>query len=153
MAESRLTDGLLNAALVVGGVLVLVLLYGFASRAFLPRTTPTRTAAEAVAENSRIKVEVRNGAGVDGLAGQATAHLRRRGFDVVEVGNTAARDTSTVLVRSGTALDARHVAQALGLGTEAVRTGGPTNDYALDVTVYLGADFPARASFDLASSD
>lgn len=154
MAQSRLTDGLLNVALLVGGALVLVLLYGFATRAFLPRTTPTRAFAEAApTANSRIKVEVRNGAGVDGLAASATAHLRRRGFDVVEVGNAAPADTSRVLVRSGTALDARHVAQALGLGTEAVQTGGPANDYALDVTVTLGADYPALAPFDLDSSD
>lgn len=154
MAQSQLTDGLLNVALVIGGVVVLVLLYGFASRAFLPRTTPTRTATEATpAANSRIKVEVRNAAGVDGLAASATSHLRRRGFDVVEVGNAASADTSRVLVRSGTALDARHVAQALGLGPEAVQTGGPTNDYALDVTVTLGADYPTLAPFDIDSSD
>ena len=154
MAGSRLTDGLLNAALVVGGAVVLVLLYGFAARALTPRTTPTRSAVEAsVTANSRIKVEVRNAAGVDGLAARTTAYLRRRGFDVVEVGNAARQDTSRVLVRSGTALDARHVAQALGLGPGAVLTGGPTNDYALDVTVTLGTDFPAVAPFDPDPSD
>lgn len=154
MAEPRLTDALLNAALVVGGVVVLVLLYGFAARALTPRTTPTRSAVETdVLANSRIKVEVRNAAGVDGLAGRTTAYLRRRGFDVVEVGNAAPQDTSHVLVRSGTALDARHVAQALGLGPEAVRAGGSTADYALDVTVTLGADFPDAAPFDLDPPD
>lgn len=155
MADSRLTDGLLNLALAGGGILVLVLLYGFAARTLTPRTTPTRaaTAAESVVDNSRIKVEIRNAAGVDGLAAQATAHLRRRGFDVVEVGNAAVEDTSRVLVRSGTSVDARHVAQALGLGPEAVQTGGPTNDYALDVSVYLGANYATQAPFDLDSPD
>ena len=150
MAESRLTDGFLNVALVAGGVLVLVLLYGFVSRSFTPRTTPTRAGVEeSPTANSRIKVEVRNAAGVDGLAALTTDYLRRRGFDVVEVGNAAVRDTSTVLVRSGTALDARHVAQALGLGTDRVVTGGPTNDYALDVTVYLASDYLRFAPFDV----
>ncbi len=150
MAESRLSDGLLNVALVAGGVLVLVLLYGVVSRSFVPRTTPTRAGVEeSPTANSRIKVEVRNASGVDGLAGAATTHLRRRGFDVVEIGNAASRDTSTVLVRSGTALDARHVAQALGLGAERVVTGGPTNDYALDVTVTLATDYPDLAPFEI----
>ena len=144
MSGSRLSDGLLNAALVAGGLVVLVLLYGFATRAFTPRTVPDREAAD----HSRIQVEVRNAAGVDGLAAQTTAHLRRRGFDVVDIGNATARDTTTVLVRSGTALDARHVAQALGLGPERVVTGGPTTDYALDVTVYLGADYRRLDSYD-----
>lgn len=145
MADPRLTDGLLNVALVAGGVLVLVLLYGFASRTFVPRTTPTREVAE---DLSRIKVEVRNASAVDGLASRTTAHLRRRGFDVVGLGNADRQPTSTVVVRAGTPGDARHVAQALGLAPEAVVTGGPANDYALDVTVTLGADYPALAPFD-----
>ena len=144
MADSRLSGALLNVALAVGGLLVLVLVYGLATRAFTPRTTPTRADAGA----SRVQVEVRNGAGVDGLAAEATAFLRRRGFDVVEIGNAGARDTTTVLVRSGTALDARHVAQALGLGADRVVTGGPTTDYSLDVTVTLGADYARLAPFD-----
>lgn len=150
MAGARRSDALLNAALLLGGVLVVVLLYGFASRAFVPRTSPTRVGmAESPTANSRITIEVRNASGVDGLAGAATTHLRRRGFDVVEVGNAGGRDTSAVLVRSGTALDARHVAQALGLDASRVVTGGPTNNYALDVTVFLATDYPALAPFEV----
>lgn len=142
MADLRLGDGLLNVALLAGGVLVLVLLYGFASRAFTPRTTPTR--AE---DNSRIKVEVRNGSGADGIAGEATAFLRRRGFDVVGVGNADLQRTSSILVRAGTEDDAHHVAGALGMTPDHVETGGPINDYSLDLTVYLGADYAALAPF------
>lgn len=142
MTRERLGNGLLNLALVGAGALVLVLLYGFADRTFTPRTTPTK-----VEDHSRIKVEVRNAAGADGIAAAATAHLRRRGFDVVGVGNAEHRPTSGVLVRAGTLTDAQHVAGALGLGPEAVETGGPTNDYALDVTVYLGTDYRALTPF------
>lgn len=145
MAESRVANGLLNVALVAGGALVLILLYGFVSRTVVPRTTPTRAATE---DLSRIKVEVRNAAEADGLAAAATAHLRRRGFDVVGVGNADRRATSSVVVHAGTAEDARHVAQALGLSADRVDPGGPANDYALDVTVYLGADYPPIAPFD-----
>lgn len=142
MTQERLGNGLLNLALVGAGALVLVLLYGFADRTFTPRTTPTK-----VEDNSRIKVEVRNAAGADGIAGVATAHLRRRGFDVVGVGNADYRRASGVVVRAGTAADAEHVAGALGLGPTAVESGGGTNDYALDVTVYLGADYRALTPF------
>lgn len=144
MAEARRSDALLNVALAVGAVVVLALAYGLVSRVFTPRTTPTRAGAEM----SRVQVEVLNAAGVDGLAGRTTDYLRRRGFDVVEVGNGPRRDTTTVLVRSGTALDARHVAQALGLGDSRVVTGGPTTDYSLDVTLFVGADYPSLSPFD-----
>ena len=139
MGSSKWADAALNVGLVVGGLVLLVLLYGLGIRAFTPRTTPTR----ADQTFARVQVEVLNAAGVDGLAAGATAQLRRRGFDVVSVGNAPGRDTSAVFVRSGTALDARHVAQALGLSDGAVVTGGPTLDYSLDVTVALGADYAA----------
>ena len=132
----------LNLGLGLVVVLLAVLAYGFASRSLTPRTTPTRDG-----ELGRIQVEVRNGAGVDGLAAEATDYLRRRGFDVVEIGNAPRRDTTAVLVRSGTALDARHVAQALGLGPDRIVTGGPTSDYALDVTVTVGTDYRALTPF------
>lgn len=141
----RLSDGLLNAALVVGGLLVLVLLYGIATRALAPRAAAPSSRGET--ENALIQVEVLNAAGVDGLAARTTGHLRRRGFDVVDIGNAEARDTTTVLVRSGTALDALTVAGALGLPAGRVQTGGPTTDYALDVTVYVGADYPRLSPF------
>ena len=144
MAESRFSGALLNVALAVGALVVIALVYGLATRVFTPRTTPTR----ADGRMSRVQVEVLNAAGVDGLAGRATDYLRRRGFDVVEIGNAAPRDTTTVLVRSGTALDARHVAQALGLGDSRVVTGGPTTDYSLDVTLFVGADYPTLSPFD-----
>ena len=143
MASDRGRDLLLNAALAVGGLLVIVLLYGFVSKALAPGLPAERPAAD----HAQIQVEVRNAAGVDGLAGRATEFLRGRGFDVVDLGNAAARDTTTVLVRSGTALDARTVAEALGLGADRVVTGGPLTDYALDVTVYLGADYARLAPF------
>ena len=132
----------LNLGLGLVVLLLAVLAYGFATRSLAPRTTPTRDG-----ELGRIQVEVRNATGVDGLAAETTDYLRRRGFDVVEIGNAGARDTTSVLVRSGTALDARHVAQALGLGADRIVTGGPTSDYALDVTVTVGADYPTLAPF------
>ena len=143
MSGSRWGGAALNAAIAAAVVVVAALVYGLVTRQFTPRTTPTRADGGA-----RVQVEVRNAAGVDGLAGRTTDYLRRRGFDVVEIGNAGRRDTTTVLVRSGTALDARHVAQSLGLGDGRVVTGGPTTDYTLDVTLFVGADYRTLPPFD-----
>ncbi|WP_412069997.1 LytR C-terminal domain-containing protein [Rubrivirga sp. IMCC43871] len=141
MADRTRNDVLLNAGLVVGALVVGVLVWGGVTRVMGPRALDTDP------ERARIQVEVRNAAGVDGLAATTTDHLRRHGFDVVDIGNAERRERTTVVVRSGTALDARNVAQALGLGPDRVVTGGPTTDYALDVTVYVGTDFEALAPF------
>lgn len=147
-SRSRLSEGLLNAALLGGALVFLVLLYGFASRTFFPRTNPVRAdATSADATNTRIKVEVQNSTGVDGLARDAGLFLRRRGFDVVETGNGAAADSSYVILRAGAPADARHVAGALGLAETAVDTTGSPNDYSLDVTVVLGPDYATLTPF------
>ena len=143
-ASSGLSDGLLNAALIGATVLLLILLYGFLSRAFQPRTVPFRDGGP-----DRIQVEVRNAAGVDGLAASTTAFLRRRGFDVVATGNAGEqRDLSAVVVRAGTPAYAARVAGALRLDAARVETAGTAQDYDPDVTVLLGRDYQTLAPFD-----
>lgn len=145
-------DGLLNVGLVVGGLLVALLLYGLATRAVTPRTTPTRATASDttyMAGAARVQVEVLNASGRDGLAAAATAHLRRRGFDVLGTGTLPVQDTSAVLVQRGAPVDGQHVAGALGLDARAVGLDPAARDYDPDVTVRLGRDYPARAAFDL----
>ncbi|HEY6276556.1 MAG TPA: LCP family protein [Streptosporangiaceae bacterium] len=93
----------------------------------------------------KVQVHVLNGAGTAGLAGQTARKLRKLGFDVVSVGNTAPTATTTVNY-SGTAqadsaytlmtaLKAAPAAQNL-LAEPAPQTGkaGP-------VTLILGSDF------------
>lgn len=133
MGESRLADIGLWIGIVVGLVAVGVLLFGLGTRALSPRT-PQALPRDA----DRVQVEVLNATGIDGLAARTARRLRQRGFDVVATGNAALRDTSAVVVRSGTALDAQRVAQTLGLSETAIVTGGPPTDYSLDVTVTLG---------------
>ena len=156
MARSRTVDVLLNIALVAVVLLVGVLLYGLVTRTTAPRTTPTRDAAASLGEEpgaDPIQVEIRNAIGVDGLGRQATTFLRRRGFDVVEVGNAPRREASAVLVRAGTEAYARRVAAAMGLPDDRVEPGGPLADYDPDVAVYIGADYPNLAPFRADASD
>lgn len=90
--------------------------------------------------NGRVRVEVLNGGGRDGMARRATADLRDRGFDVVYFGNAGdfGRDSSVVLARTGEVDWARAVADALGI--REVRVESAENLY-LDVTVLLGAEW------------
>ena len=88
----------------------------------------------------RVRVEVLNAGGTEGMARLATDHLRDRGFDVVYFGNadTFAQDSTVVLDRSGRPRAATAVGQALG--ARWVESQPDANLY-LDVTVMLGSDW------------
>lgn len=127
----------------VGIALVFAMLGAFAASLWLEVRRETPSAAEStpgMVDGRRIRVEVLNGAGVDGLAGQATERLRELGFDVVYYGNADDfdRDTSVAIARLENMEPARRVADALQL--ERVEHEPDRNLY-LDVTVILGADW------------
>lgn len=90
----------------------------------------------------RVRVEVLNGGGRDGMARSATGVLRDAGFDVVEVGNWQTSDEpgSFVLNRGGSLDGARRVADALGVRDVRSVAEGEANLYA-DVTVVLGREW------------
>lgn len=88
----------------------------------------------------RVRVEVLNGGGVEGVAWEATRVLRDGGFDVVSYGNvgTYSQDSSVVKDRVGDLETARLVADALGI--EDVRSE-PDSTLYVDVTVRLGPEW------------
>ena len=92
-----------------------------------------------VPEGVRIQVEVLNATRTRGLARRATFALRDAGFDVVRfTSDTAQRDSTLVLDRSGHADWAALVVRALGTGRVETR---PDSSRYLDVTVLLGSDW------------
>lgn len=98
------------------------------------------TPASPTAEPPR--VEVLNGAGIEGLARSATRTLREQGFDVVYFGNAPSfdRTTSLVLDRGGPTAEGRIVAEALGIRE---MRSEPDSTLLLEATVLLGADWSA----------
>ncbi len=150
----RWGDALLNVALVAGGLVVAVLLYGLASRTLTPRTVPVRAdvyaASDTTVTGERVQVEVFNASARDGLGARAAAHLRRLGFDVLGPETGSVQDTTAIRVRRGTAADGQHVAGALGVAPRAVAVDtSDARDYEPHVIVRLGRDYPALAPFDL----
>jgi hypothetical protein len=153
MSRPRFGNLFLNVALLGAGLAVLVLLYGLAARTFTPRTAPVREDNPAQLTGDVIQIEVRNGAGVAGVAGTVTSYLRRRGFDVVESGNYRSFDQeqTVVLDRVGNPEAAQRVANALGLGPDRIQDE-PRADLYLDASVIVGQDFESLAPFRDGSS-
>lgn len=88
----------------------------------------------------RVRVEVLNAGGTDGVARDATAALRDMGLDVVYWGNAEnfSEGPSVVLDRMGRSEAARAVAGVLGISNIVV---APDSNLFVDVTVRLGSDW------------
>jgi len=116
----------------------------------------TTTTAPALSPPSeRVRVEILNAGGLDGVARAATAQLREVGFDVVHFGNAVAfdRDSSVVVDRVGRPDLARAVAD--GLGIRNVLSQPDSNLY-VEVSVLLGRDWsaiPPPTSGEVSSGD
>ena len=147
-AGSRVGGVMLNVGLAVAGVLALVLVYAFATRFFMPDASPVRTANPAGLLGDIVQVEVLNGCGAPGVAGEVTRYLRDHHFDVVDSGNYVdfAQPHSLVIDRVGNREAALSVAAILGIDEAYVREEtGP--GYFLDASVVIGRDYESLRPF------
>jgi len=90
-----------------------------------------------------ITVQVLNGCGVQGLANEITQYLRKKKFDVVDVGNYEGGYLDQTLVLDRVSLESKYakkVAKALGVNEKLVT---PTLEKSLQlmVTVIIGRDY------------
>lgn len=147
-AQSRWSGIVLNSALTVLAFVLIILVYGLATRFFTPRVDPVRESNPAQLVGDIIQVEVRNGCGISGLAAETTMFLRRHGFDVVEVGDYSSFDEeySMVIDRVGDHASALKVAHVLGIPEERV-IEEIRLDYYLDASVVLGRDYEKLRPF------
>ena len=97
----------------------------------------------------RIRVEVLNGCGVQGIADKYTNLLRNKGFDVILSGNAnnfKYSKTEVILRRDNINL-AMEIATVLDVSTDKISAN--FNDLLdCDVTVILGSDFENLSSFN-----
>ncbi len=146
--EAASRNSLLNVILVVLGIAMLALLYAFGTRVFAPRVDPVREASSGQLIGDIIQIEIRNGCGVSGLAGEMTQFLRKKGFDVVEVGDyeTFEQEYSVVYDRIGDLESARKLASAVGIPPDRVIQDIKTDEY-LDASLVIGKDYATLNPF------
>jgi hypothetical protein len=149
LGEGEVVGKRLRGLIVLGVVLAAGIFIGSAVSQWSPLPEQERVAPQLLNSTAaglgRVRVEVLNAGGTEGMARLATDHLRDRGFDVVYFGNadTFGQDSTVVLDRSARPRAAAAVGQALG--TLWVESRPDANLY-LDVTVMLGSDWAPDVS-------
>ena len=132
-----LLHGILTTIILVGAGILIGSFWG-QWRTVLPEDATFESVERPLSE--RIKVEVLNGVGEQGLAQRVSRGFRDLGFDVVAIGNAdeLERGETRVLDRSGRDGAAREVAQKLGLDSISVALDP---ELFLDVTVIVGQNW------------
>ncbi len=138
----------INISLVVLGLALLALLFALVTRVFTPRVDPLREENPGHLVGDIIQVEVRNGCGISGLAGDMTQFLRKKGFDVVDVGDHDSFDLeySVVYDRIGDIESARKLAKAVGIPPERVVQDIKLDEY-IDASIVIGLDYAQLTPF------
>jgi len=91
--------------------------------------------------NNTIQLNVLNATGEPGIASKTRNHLRKLGFDVVEIGNYETRlDTTIIIDRLGDKLSAFKLSRAIGLDEKKIITDIDYSLY-LRATIVLGKDY------------
>lgn len=127
--------------LLVAAFAVAMAAVGVASLGDGPRPVETPLSLQTPPPAERVRVEVLNAGGVTGMARNATAALRDRGFDVVDFGNAPLPSfdperPSAVIDRVGRPEWAQSVADALGIDNV---LSEPDPNLYVDVSVWLGS--------------
>jgi hypothetical protein len=143
-----------SVSLVAATLVLAVLLMSLAGQIFDShpgRVSPAM--CEHVEDGEPVQVEVRNGAGTPGLAGEMTTYLRRYGCDVVDSGNWRTFDVveTQVIDRVGNPQVALRVARVLGLSEQSVVEEVDRRPL-VDVTVVIGLDYERLPVFRTRSS-
>ena len=91
--------------------------------------------------NNTIQLNVLNATGEAGIASKTRNHLRKLGFDVVEIGNYDTKLDSTIIIdRLGDKLSSFKLSRAVGLEENKIKTIIDSSLY-LRATLVLGNDF------------
>jgi len=92
--------------------------------------------------NLSIQIEIQNGSGENRVGAIFRDYLKKKGYDVVELGNYKSNDVdkSMIIDRSGDARKSQRIAEVLGISGKNI-TQQISRELYLDATIIIGKDF------------
>lgn len=145
MKQIKITKNhIINGVLGLLGIFTFILFFSFIYRLVISPSVDPYVSEENKQTSKKqevIQINVLNACGVDGLASKAKEYLRRRGFDVVEIGNySEVLNHSLICDRIGDSESADKVAYAMGISKKSVISQVDSSLY-IRASVIIGNDF------------
>jgi len=147
-SKKSIINYILNISIIVFTIICLVLGYSLLKNSLASKQEKSKSITDTLKTpitnqpNKAYQIDVQNGTGENGVAADFRAYLKKKGFDVVEMGNYKNTDVNKTMIidRNGNKNAAKRVAESLGINEKNIIQQKDTTSF-LDVTVIIGKDF------------
>jgi hypothetical protein len=146
--KKSLLNYTLNVTIILLGALCLYLIFSLVTGTFLNKNKTTKDLKDSTKigvtnqPNLSIQVDVQNGTGENRVGAIFRDYLKRKGYDVVDLGNYKSSDIDKTIIidRTGDTRKAQRIAEVLGVsGRNIVQQ--INRDLYLDATIVIGKDY------------
>jgi hypothetical protein len=138
----------LNITIIILGVVCIYLVFSLVTNTFLNRNKSVKDVQDSTKTsvthqpNLSVQVDVQNGTGENRVGAIFRDYLKKKGYDVVDLGNYKSSDIyKTIIIdRTGDTRKAQRIAEVLGVSSRNI-IQQINRDLYLDATIVIGKDF------------
>jgi hypothetical protein len=147
-SKKSIYNYLLNITIIILGMLCLYLIFSLVTGTFLNKNKTAKDVKDSTKTgvtnqpNLSIQVDVQNGTGENRVGAIFRDYLKKKGYDVVDLGNYKSTDVDKTIIidRTGDTRKAQRIAEVLGVsGRNIIQQ--INRDLYLDATIVIGKDF------------
>ncbi len=146
--KKSLLNYTLNITIIILGVLCIYLVFSLVTNTFLNKSKTSKDILDTTKTNVThqpnlsVQVDVQNGTGENRVGAIFRDYLKKKGYDVVDLGNYKSSDVfKTIIIdRTGDTRKAQRIAEVLGVSSRNI-IQQINRDLYLDATIVIGKDF------------
>jgi hypothetical protein len=138
----------LNIIIIILGALCVYLVFSLVTNTFLNKDKSVKDNKDSTKTgvtnqpNLSVQLDVQNGTGENRVGAIFRDYLKKRGYDVVDLGNYKSSDVDKTIIidRTGDTRKAQRIAEVLGVSSRNI-IQQINRDLYLDATIVIGKDF------------
>ena len=138
----------LNIIIIILGAVCVYLVFSLVTNTFLNKNKTTKDIKDSTKTgvtnqpNLSVQVDVQNGTGENRVGAIFRDYLKKKGYDVVDLGNYKSSDVDKTIIidRTGDTRKAQRIAEVLGVSSRNI-IQQINRDLYLDASIVIGKDF------------